>query len=239
MKITIIVPLRITEGVYQAKPRLEKIIKNVPAEKFNIIIVDYGTPKKFIGVLNGLEKNNVSIIKYESTKEIFNIGHARDLGVQYSKDDVVLFNDIDFLASTKMYDSIYEEVISRDMHNSAYDFFCVPVFFLSEEGTKASQELSDNNPYADRVIQRKIIESHNGFVEFPAYGSSAIVVNKNHYLGIGGHSREFFGHGAEDYDVLHRLSSYYIKGPRTSDYYVDTKSNNIKDYRGFRAYFAL
>lgn len=239
MKITIIVPLRVTEGVYQAKSRLESIIRNVPVEKFNIIIVDYGTPKKFMGVLNGLEKNNVSILRYESTKEIFNIGHARDLGVQYSKDDVVLFNDIDFFASTKMYNHIYEEVISRDMHNNGYDFFCVPVFFLSEEGTKTSQELSGNNPYADRVIQRKLIESHDGFIEFPAYGSSAIVVNKNHYLGIGGHSREFFGHGAEDYDVLHRLSSYYIKGPRTADYYVDTKSNDIKNYRGFRAYFAL
>ncbi|MFS7245802.1 hypothetical protein AB6880_08910 [Rahnella inusitata] len=239
MKITIIVPLRVTEGVYQARLRLEQISNNVPADKFNIIIVDYGTPKKFLSTLEGLEKENVSILRYEATKEIFNIGHARDLGVQYSKDDVVMFNDIDFFASTKMYNNIYEEVISRDMHNSGYDFFCVPVFFLSESGTKTSLELNTSNPFADRVIQRKIIEAENSFVEFPAYGSSAIVVNKNHYLGIGGHSREFFGHGAEDYDVLHRLSSYYSKGPRTADYYIDTKSNDIKNYRGFRAFFAL
>ncbi len=239
MKITIIVPLRVTEGVYQARERLEKICNNVPSDKFNVIIVDYGTPEKFTSTLHGLENKFVSVLRYESTKEIFNIGHARDLGVQYSQDDVVMFNDIDFYASTEMYNDIYAEVMSRDMHNSGYDFFCVPVFFLSEQATKFSIELSSSNPYADKIIQRKIIESESGFVEFPAYGSSAIVVNKNHYLGIGGHSREFFGHGAEDYDVLHRLTSYYAKGPRTADYYVDTKNNGIKDYKGFRAYFAL
>lgn len=45
MKITVVIPLRITPDVYQAKERLDTIISNVPCEKFNIIIVDYGTEK--------------------------------------------------------------------------------------------------------------------------------------------------------------------------------------------------
>jgi hypothetical protein len=48
MKITVIIPLRITEGLYQAQERLSRIIENIPSEKFNILIVNYGTPKNFL-----------------------------------------------------------------------------------------------------------------------------------------------------------------------------------------------
>jgi predicted glycosyltransferase involved in capsule biosynthesis len=112
--------------------------------------------------------------------------------------------------------------------------------FLTENGTEDTLSSSHYSECSENsYIHRKIYESHKDFVEFPAYGSSAMVVNKHHYLAIGGHSREFYGHGAEDYDVLHRLSSYYSKGPKTADYYNNTKSNSIDNYHGFRAYFAL
>lgn len=239
MKISVIIPLRITDGVFQAKKRLVNILENIPEDKFNIIIIDYGTPEPHKDILKGLDKPNLNIYNFDTADEIFSIGHARDLGVQYAPDDVVMFNDIDFFANKEMYENIYEEVLTRNMNINAYDFFCVPVFFLTENGSK---QVADNNladSIFNKTIHRKIFESQSGLVDFPAYGSSAIVVNKNHYLAIGGHSREFFGHGAEDYDILHRLASYYVKGPRTADYYLNTKSNDIKTYRGFRAYFSL
>lgn len=240
MKITVVIPLRITPDVYQAKERLDTIVSNVPCEKFNIIIVDYGTEEKFSGVFDNIKNDNVKVIRYDSEDRIFSIGHARDIGVQNSEDDVVIFNDIDFYANSSMYHKIYNEVLSRDMVNNRYEFFCVPVFFLTENGTR---ELHEKKHLDDAIFNsqfhRKITELHNDFVEFPAYGSSAIVVNKYHYLAIGGHCREFYGHGAEDYDVLHRLSSYYVKGPRTVNYYENTKSNDIMNYKGFRAYFSL
>ncbi|AUV28042.1 MULTISPECIES: capsular polysaccharide export protein, LipB/KpsS family [unclassified Citrobacter freundii complex] len=240
MKVTIVIPLRVTPDVYQAKERLESIISNVPDDKFNILIIDYGTEKQYLHIFDGVKCNNVKIIRCDSEDRIFSIGHARDIGVQHSEDDVVIFNDIDFYANRNMYDKIYYEVLSRDMVNNRYDFFCVPVFFLTENGTKTLHE----SKYLDDAvfnnwIHKKIVESHNDFVDFPAYGSSAIVVNKYHYLAIGGHCREFYGHGAEDYDVLHRLASYYAKGPRTVNYYENTKNNDIVSYKGFRAYFSL
>lgn len=241
MKITVIIPLRITEGLYQAQERLSRIIENIPSGKFNILIVNYGTPKKFSYILSGLKSySHLKILDFDTGSQIFSIGHARDLGVQYAEDNVVLFNDIDFFGNKDMYERIHAEVLARDMVNSIYDFFCVPVFFLTENGTEDTLSSSHYSECSENsYIHRKIYESHKDFVEFPAYGSSAMVVNKHHYLAIGGHSREFYGHGAEDYDVLHRLSSYYSKGPRTADYYNNTKSNRIDNYHGFRAYFAL
>lgn len=240
MKITVVIPLRITPNVYQAKERLDTIISNVPCDRFNIIVVDYGTEERYSSIFDGIINDNVKIIRFDSEDRIFSIGHARDIGVQHSEDDIVLFNDIDFYANSGMYCKIYDEVLSRDMVNNRYEFFCVPVFFLTENGTR---EMNDCK-HLDEVIfnnrmHRKIAELHKDFVEFPAYGSSAMIVNKYHYLAIGGHCREFYGHGAEDYDVLHRLSSYYMKGPRTVNYYENTKSNGILNYKGFRAYFAL
>ena len=219
--------------------RLIRIIGNIPAEKYNVLMVDYGTPDAFRHELDGLECEQVKVIRHEATDDIFSIGHARDIGVQHATDAIVMFHDVDFFASTAMYERIHAEVGSRKMVTNAYDFFCVPVFFLSESGSDLALRLVEESPAADHELHRHLYQSTAGVVEFPAYGSSAIVVNKNHYSGIGGHSREFYGHGAEDYDILHRLSSYYPKGPRTADYYLDLKSNQISSYKGFRAYFAL
>lgn len=105
MKVTVIIPLRITEGLYQAEERLSRIIGNIPSEKFNILIVNYGTPKKFSNILKGLgSHSHLKILDIDTGSQIFSIGHARDLGVQYSEDNVVLFNDIDFFGNKDMYD---------------------------------------------------------------------------------------------------------------------------------------
>jgi predicted glycosyltransferase involved in capsule biosynthesis len=239
VKITIIIPLRITEHVYEAEIRLNRITDTVPEEYYNILVVDYGTPEKYSGVLKNINKKNISIVNIDCVSKPFSIGHARDIGVQYAKDSIVMFNDIDFYATRDMYKNIYDEAVSRDMNNCAYDFFCVPVFFMSEPGTIESLRIMSEHVSPEKYINKILIENQNGYVDFPAFGSSAIVVNKYHYLSLGGHSRAFYGHGAEDYDILHRLSSYNQKGPRTKDYYTNTKSNDIREYKGFRAFFAL
>ncbi|WP_415995286.1 hypothetical protein [Kluyvera sichuanensis] len=240
MKITVVIPLRITSDIYQAESRLRAIINNIPCDKFNVVIVNYGSADEYQSLFSELSSLHVKLVNVDVEDKIFSIGHARDLGVQWAEDDVVMFNDIDFYGNTDMYERIYQEVLSRDMYHNAYDFFCVPVFFLTEDGSQEimSYNMMDRSVF-NNVVHKKISELHANFVDFPAYGSSAIVVNKNHYLAIGGHSREFYGHGAEDYDLLHRLASYHQRGPRTSSYYENTRSNSINDYKGFRAFFAL
>jgi hypothetical protein len=66
-----------------------------------------------------------------------------------------------------------------------------------------------------------------------------MVVNRGHYLAMGGHDQSFWGHGGEDYEFLHRLSSCAPKGPRPPFYYTDFRDNGRVRYRGFRAAFAL
>lgn len=239
MKISLVIPLRITDLVFEAEKRLKRIIATVPKDYFDILIVDYGTPREYIDILDNIQESNVRIITEPAKNKTFSIGHARDIGAQHSEHDIVIFHDIDFYGNDVMYQNIYAEVVSRDMQHRAFDFFCIPVFFLTEQGSNNFLARYQSNQIFNYQMQDQIINKAFDFVDFPAYGSSAIVVNKRHYLAIGGHSREFFGHGAEDYDILHRLSHYNPKGPRTANYYSDLKSNQINKFEGFRAFFAL
>jgi predicted glycosyltransferase involved in capsule biosynthesis len=67
--------------------------------------------------------------------------------------------------------------------------------------------------------------------------SSAIVVHRRTLLAHGGHDPAFTGHGAEDFELMHRLSQSRPRGQRPSDYHVDYGARRA-DEGGFRAYFA-
>jgi hypothetical protein len=170
---------------------------------------------------------------------LFSIGHARDFGVQMARQRVVLFNDIDFLASPAMYRQIHAEAVRRDIALNLFDFFCAPVLFLTEKGTEAwFRRLGEGRPFVERP-EVDWLDHAAADIQFTAFGSSAMVVNRHHYLSLGGHDPKFSGHGAEDYDLLHRLASLAPKGPRPNDYFTDFKDNGVHNYWGFRPFFAL
>ena len=242
--LTAIIPLRLSEQVFEATERLTRIIQTVPDDIFDILIVDYGSKEEGRKSLAHLEmQSNVSIYQHtEAADEAFSIGHARDLGAEYATTPVILFHDLDFICTTSMYRRIHIEMTNRQVDSiRTNDFFCIPMAFLNEKGSSSFKDLiaSENNSNVDNQLQTLIINHSKEYCQSVVYGSSAIVVNRYHYLSIGGHHRDFSGHGAEDYDVLHRLSHYNRKAPRTSDYYSNLSDSPLYEYVGFRSYFAL
>lgn len=244
--LTAIIPLRLSPEVYQAVERLKRILDTVPAELIDILIIDYGSSAEQKNQLEFVSSYpNASLYSHqEAENSAFSIGHARDLGAQHAKTAVILFHDIDFICSADMYRRIHTEIINRKIALShSNDFFCVPVAFLNEAGnTQYYSQISKeekNEVKIDNYLQNLIITDSKSYCQSLVYGSSAIVVNRYHYLTLGGHHRDFSGHGAEDYDILHRLSYYNPKAPRTSDYYQNLNDSPLYDYKGFRTYFAL
>ncbi|MDZ7908625.1 MAG: hypothetical protein U5N10_10660 [Gemmobacter sp.] len=240
--VTVIIPLRLVEGVYQAEQRLKLILDTIPSDLFDVIVVDYGSGSESARLISETSGGypNVSVVRVDAEMEMFSIGVARDIGVQHSRSPIIMFNDIDFYAPTEMYRRVHAEIRCRRMEQNIYDFFCVPVIWTTEASMERFDEIRQiNDPeafiyeYHSAVVERK-----KDIVDVVAYGSSAIVANKYNYLSLGGHNRKFYGHGAEDYDLLHRLAATNPKGPRTGNYYKDTKDNGIQKYEGFRAYFA-
>ena len=238
-KITLIIPLRLTASTHEGEIRLKRLCATVPRDLYDILISDYGTEDKHAGPLRALAATGIEIARHPSPGRLFSIGHARDFGVQMARQKVVLFNDIDFFGTPDMYRRVHAEALRRNIAGNLFDFFCVPVVFLTEGGTKAwFQGMEEGRSFlASADIER--LENAGADIQFTAFGSSAMVVNRHHYLSLGGHDPKFSGHGAEDYDLLHRLASLAPKGPRPNDYFTDFKDNQVRNYWGFRPFFAL
>lgn len=238
-KIALIIPIRLTGATFEGPARLSRICEIVPGDLFEILISDYGTPLEHRGPLDALEATGIRVVRHPSPHPLFSIGQARDYGVQMATSPVIIFNDIDFLGTEEMYRAIHAEAMRRRMAGNLFDFFCVPVLFLTEEGTRQWLAAGEGaKPFAGELTV-EALETDRGRIQSVAYGSSAMVVNRHHYLSLGGHDPRFSGHGAEDYDLLHRLATLAPKGPRPHDYFTDYKDNNVRHYWGFRPFFAL
>jgi hypothetical protein len=238
-KITLIIPIRLTGATFEGAVRLDRIVEAVPADLFDLLVSDYGTPEPHRAPLSALEARGVRVERHPAPHALFSIGQARDFGVAMSRTPVILFNDIDFLGTPDMYRAIHAEVMRRRMAENIFDFFCVPVLFLTEAGTAEWLAAPDaSKPFAADLTVAAL-EAERERIQSVAYGSSAMVVNRHHYLALGGHHPRFTGHGAEDYDLLHRLSTLRPRGPRPHDYYTDYKDNGVRAYWGFRPFFAL
>ena len=238
-KISLIIPLRLTGATHEGETRLTRICAAVPRDLFDIVVSDYGTADAHRGPIDALAAEGIRVVRHPSPHPLFSIGHARDFGVQMSLSGVVMFNDIDFLGTPAMYRAIHGEAVRRGLWGNLFDFFCVPVLFLTEQGTdRWLGATAEEKPFAN-ALDVASLEAAAADIQSVAYGSSAMVVNRHHYLSLGGHDPRFSGHGAEDYDLLHRLATLAPKGPRPHDYYNDYKDNSVRHYWGFRPYFAL
>lgn len=238
-KIALIIPIRLTGGTFEGEARLSRICETVPEDLFEILISDYGTSHEHRAPLDALEARGIRVVHHPSPHPLFSIGQARDYGVQMTTAPVVIFNDIDFFGTEAMYRAIHTEVARRRMAENLFDFFCVPVLFLTEGGTNEWLAAADDAKPFGGGVTVEALEADGARIQSVAYGSSAMVVNRHHYLSLGGHDPRFTGHGAEDYDLLHRLSALAPKGPRPHDYFTDYKDNNVRHYWGFRPFFAL
>lgn len=240
--ITAIIPVRLSnDRLYDEPERIVRIVSKMP-ESYTPLIVDYGTPDERKDELAAVaEKNGVKLVRVETGREPFSIGHARDIGTQHATTPLVVYHDIDFLLSTEGYKRVVAEARLRGMFDNAYAFFAIPGAYLTEDFTQRylSLHAEGDGEFADMLVHDGIMRHDKAVYEHHTYAISAIVANRLHLLAIGGHDRSFTGHGAEDFELMHRLTSFFNRGPRTREYYKNTKSNSIRAYEGFRAYYAL
>ncbi|MBB4231771.1 hypothetical protein [Rhizobium mongolense] len=240
--ITAIIPIRLSkEKLYDEVERIDRIVATLP-DMYSVIIVDYGTDSvRSKELKDAAERNNIELVRVETEREPFSIGAARDIGTQHSKTPLVMYHDIDFLMSTENYLRVVSECRLRDMPQNAYAFFALPGAYLTREFTERYLELhsSGDASFADALVHDGVMRHEKKVFEHSTFAISAIVANRHHLLAIGGHDTSFTGHGAEDFELMHRLTSYYERGPRPHDYYKNTKNNSILEYEGFRAFYAL
>lgn len=239
---TIIIPVRLTEDrLYDDIERMERICETVPAEYFDILVSDFGTPQGRLEDFKRLERfSNVRVVTTGAQADIFSIGIARDEGVRAARTPVIMFHDIDFLCERAGYLSIHAEIESRGLAGNAYDFFTVPTVYLNQRGTVEYLDrfMTSDLAMADRMVHSHGMKANGDFVEHVALGSSALVCNRYLYLMTGGHDRAFRGHGAEDFEFYNRLSEFvpFFKRP---PHYTHNGPARTTEWKGFRSYFSL
>lgn len=240
--ITAIIPVRLShDRLYDETFRIERIIRTLP-NSYEALIVDYGTSdSRKMELVDLSVRYNVELVRVEILDRPFSVGHARDIGTQHAKTPLVMYHDIDFLLSQERYEKVLEEARLLGMPENGYAFFALPGAYLTRDFTDKYLDLHESGDaaFADMLVHDGVMRSDKNIFEGNTYAISAIVASRYHLLAIGGHDKSFTGHGAEDFELLHRLTSYYLKGPRSNDYYKNTKNNSITSFEGFRAFYAL
>jgi predicted glycosyltransferase involved in capsule biosynthesis len=236
--VSIIIPFRAYCSRSRDLLRLRRLLIAVPSE-LEIVVADDSSNENIRQLVCRLVKsrtNSIYVNCFAEHDSIFSIGKLRDAGAKAATAKVVLFHDVDFIAANHIYRKIAFGMLLEQLDkkgNSA--FCCIPVLFTSPAGWPLRRLLKFTLMSS---VGRKYLRSPIGlWAGRLVLGSSAILVNRVHYLDIGGHSNIFGGHGAEDFELLNRLSAVYRIGKRPKNYPQDCGTLGFES-SGFREYFS-
>lgn len=237
--LSVIVPFR-DEGVAAwFLPRLEELCQDFPKDSgIEFIVVDSGSiPESQIKCRDICERTGVRYIYHDTRGQTFSIGAARDHGVINANGRAVTFYDIDFRAP----EDFWIRLISfmRTFGVSAYRkrFFTVPALYLTEAGTQEFLENNTNTRWTEFLLRWMYGNTESVINLAPC--SSIAIIDRFHYLAVGGHDPIFQGHGYEDFELYHRLIEHEGRLPKPDVYLKDTKSWDTATYNGFRSRLSL
>jgi predicted glycosyltransferase involved in capsule biosynthesis len=231
--ISAVIPLRVTGDGRQALGRLRCLLRQMPEPITPVIADDTPEPDQRAAVARIAARYPRArhVVSDSTACETFSIGRLRDVGTQAAPDPLVLFHDVDFTAPPAFYRGLNTFVQDPGIADDPSNTLCVPVYFLTPKGTRLYRLAPGASWRALRAGCRR------GLVDRLVKGSSAILAHRETLLAEGGHDPGFVGHGAEDFELLHRLAKRHPRGPRPANYHVDYGSRATTG-EGFRAYFA-
>lgn len=242
VKLSVIFPVRVSNNRQYILDNIERILSlNSKNSEIEYLLIDSGSTSFFSRKIKDLcDNHNTKYIYQDTRSQTFSIGRARDYGAQLATGECVIFLDVDLVFDKEFYKKILEEIECREMRKNITEYFCIPCFYIDEDFSK---EFTSDKNIGSSVKYRNLRNNYdngdnNGIQSF-APATSLLVINRWHLLSIGGHRKEFSGHGSEDFDLAHRLATYARKYHRTYNYYVDKKDYSSVDYEGFRAYFSM
>ncbi|MEM1315330.1 MAG: hypothetical protein AAGI51_12295, partial [Pseudomonadota bacterium] len=235
MGVTLVIPFRLTAPAPEAWRRLRAILAARPPQT-PVIVADDTADAALAARTEALLTEAPAARRLavaEGADAPFSIGRLRDRGAEAAEPGHVLFHDVDFAAPRAFYDGLSAAAAEGTLAEDPHAFACVPVWFLSRWGAMAWRA-------APGATWRSLVRAGDGthpLANRLVRGSSAMLLNREGLLSLGGHSPRFEGHGAEDFELLHRLALRRPLGPLPPRYAEDFGSRD-RGEAGFRAYFA-
>lgn len=226
--ISLIVPVFYKNSKsFIVKRALELIQKFKDHPKFEVIIAD-SSKQPIIDT----DAFNIKIIHTYTGDKVFSPSKARNMAVNIASKKYIFFYDVDMDYSDEFESLLFEEII-KTLEANEINFIAMPFLYLTEKGTRLFESCRKLKPFKDSFLR-----GENHLVETLSLNSSAMVMKKQYFEKIGPLGGEFYGHGGEDYEFIHRLCAYNPHSIRNSDYYTDFKDPFVVNLKGFRLYMA-
>lgn len=188
--LSVIVPFRCEndESIYLLK-RLEELCSLFPLNnKIEFIVVDSGSLPKYSAICENIcLENNCRYIFKNTRGATFSLGDCRDFGVQHAYGKAITFLDVDLRVPPTFWDRLLVLMHSWGISYYKKSFLAVPCLYLTQEGTKDFMSLPETeDKYLNFYLQ--YLQGRIESIESFAACSSVMVVDKLHYLSIGGHN---------------------------------------------------
>lgn len=239
-KLSIIIPFRCeSESTSYLISRLTDLLSSLPTDlPLEFMVVDSGSHPLFQEQCKDIcNQYNAQYLYHDTLGKPFSIGACRDYGVQHAKGAAVTFLDVDLRVADDFWPRLLQLMEAWGISKYKKSFLAIPCMYLTQEGTVEFLNSNSNLRFMDFYL--RYLQGDKSAVENLALCSSVMIVDRFHYLSVGGHDIEFRGHGYEDFELYHRLVSEENIIPKTSDYYLDQKTWDTFSYTGFRSHLAI
>ncbi len=242
--LSVIIPIKIDNDNKFIFSRIKHILNYFEfSNAVEIIIVDstfkLDDTELLKNIING-HKNTKYI--YEVIEDPYSAAIARNIGAKFSTGEYIVFFDVDLICNFDFFNKMLDDIRSL-RGSSRFAFNVYPCLYLSREYSRGIEELISNGTYNGKSVMHEALNSAlkgcKTKVLYPAINTSTILVNKSHFIQVGGYDEDFSGHGYEDFFLLHELSNYYPLAKKEKDYNLDYKTDYPGLYLGFRRHFAF
>lgn len=162
------------------------------------------------------------IYHYLPYTDVFSIGVAHNYGATISKSEYILKQDVDCLPFAGLYNKILSHILTLRSNQKSWSnigfFYCNKEFSITHLNGIISNDLYEQVKNNDNLKETLKYACGNNFL-----------VNREHFLKIGGCSQLFKGWGWEDYQVLYFLEKYYNPNFSLSEYKIDSITQKCRD----------
>lgn len=239
-KLSVIIPFRCeSDTTNYLIERLDELLSLAPKTlPIEFMVVDSGSSYAYQKTVKDIcSKYSTKYLYHDTLGKPFSIGACRDFGVQNAVGDAVSFLDVDLRVADDFWGRLLTLMQAWGISKYKKSFLAIPCLYLTQEGTIDFIQQDPQTRFTDYYL--RYLQGDKTAVENMALCSSVMVVDRIHYLSVGGHDIEFRGHGYEDFELYHRLLCEENIIPKTEDYYLDQKTWDTFSYTGFRSHLAI
>ena len=219
--LSVIVPFYAAPESPWLLERLDDLCGHFPErDDIEFIVVDSGSaPRARERCRQICAGHGIRYMRCNRVGKTFDIASTRNFGARHARGRLIMFFDVDFRVAPDFWDRLLKLAAALGILEIKSSFLCLRILDLDEQTTK--KFLSDNAKFIPPDGQAFLYWT-TGWL----FGL-ALVVDRLHYLSIGGNQEAFRGYGSEDIEMYRRLLLERSMLPRVDGELV---AKDLKDF---------